>query len=234
MKSKILALMLALTMVLSLAACGTTNNTDSSVNNNSNAEVQQPVETPEVQEPEVQEPEVQEPIEGEDEGTGEESVVVQPNSSADFLNHVWELHEDETKFAIIGGSFSDESVVQDMAGSFSIADPMEVDSMLGLPAAEIDKVVNAASIQHMMNTNTFTCSAYELAEGVDVQALADAVKTAMEGRQWMCGFPDKYIVTVTDTHFVIMFGAAEIVDNFEAKVEAHDATAKVIYNENLA
>lgn len=233
MKSKILSLILALTMVMSLAACSTTNNTDTNVNNNSNAQVQQPVEqepAPEVQEPEVQEPEVQEPTEGE----GEVAVVVVPNSSSDFLNHVWELHGEDERFAIIGGSFSDESVVQDMAGAFSIADPEEVNAMLALPTAEIDKVVNAASIQHMMNTNTFTCSAYELAEGVDTQALADAVKAELDARQWMCGFPDKYIISATDTHFVIMFGAAEIVDNFEAKLEAHDANVTVIYNENLA
>ena len=168
------------------------------------------------------------------EGEGEVAVVVVPNSSSDFLNHVWELHGEDERFAIIGGSFSDESVVQDMAGAFSIADPEEVNAMLALPTAEIDKVVNAASIQHMMNTNTFTCSAYELAEGVDTQALADAVKAELDARQWMCGFPDKYIISATDTHFVIMFGAAEIVDNFEAKLEAHDANVTVIYNENLA
>ena len=77
----------------------------------------------------------------------------------ELLTTVWNSYEEDEKFAIAGGDMTEENMTEDAPGTFGITDADELDRMLGFPAADAEKIDNAASIMHMMNANTFTCGA---------------------------------------------------------------------------
>ncbi len=96
-------------------------------------------------------------------------------------------------------------------------------TMVCIPESQIGNVVAAATMMHM-NPNSFTGAALELAEGVDANAFAEAVKEAIKNNQWFCGFPEKLMVaTVGENFVVIAFG----LDN-------EDAPLVSTFRDNLA
>ena len=93
---------------------------------------------------------------------------------------------------------------------------------------------DGASMMHMMNQNTFTAGVYHVTSADDVQAVADAVKENILNRQWMCGFPDDLVVYSVGTSYVaVVFGAEDVVDNFEEELQEVYTSAKVLYEEDL-
>ena len=74
----------------------------------------------------------------------------------ELLTTVWNSYEEDEKFAIAGGDMTEENMTEDAPGTFGITDADELDRMLGFPAADAEKIDNAASIMHMMNANTFS------------------------------------------------------------------------------
>ena len=78
---------------------------------------------------------------------------------------------------------TEENMTEDAPGTFGITDADELDRMLGFPAADAEKIDNAASIMHMMNANTFTCGAYHLKNADDVKSVAADLKENVMGRQ---------------------------------------------------
>ncbi|MBQ2888615.1 MAG: bacteriocin transport accessory protein [Firmicutes bacterium] len=151
----------------------------------------------------------------------------------ELLTTVWAAHADDEKFATFGGDMDEANMTQDAPGNFGIADAEVLDSMLGYPAAEVGKIDGAASLIHMMNANTFTVGAYHVVNADDVAAVADALKENIANRQWMCGFPDKMVIVTVDDYVVAMFGAAELVDNFNAKLTGAYTAAEVVCDEAL-
>ena len=70
----------------------------------------------------------------------------------------------------------------------------------------------------MMNGNVFTGAAYRLREGTDQDAFAQAVKTALLEKRWMCGQPDTMLVLSVDHVYVITaYGEAGIIQTFKEK-----------------
>jgi hypothetical protein len=50
----------------------------------------------------------------------------------------------------------------------------------------------------------------------------------------MCGFPDDLVVYSVGTNYVVaVFGAEDIVDNFEDALETVYASTKILYDEDL-
>ncbi len=151
----------------------------------------------------------------------------------ELLTTVWAAHGDDEKFATFGGDMDEANMTQDAPGNFGIADAEVLDAMLGYPAAEVGKIDGAASLIHMMNANTFTAGAYHVVNADDVAAVADALQENIANRQWMCGFPDKMVIVTVEDYVVAMFGAAELVDNFNAKLTAAYTAAEVVCDESL-
>ena len=150
-----------------------------------------------------------------------------------LLTTVWDAHADDEKFATYGGDMDEANMTMDAPGNFGIADAEMLDYSLGYPAAEVDKIDGAASLIHMMNANTFTAGAYHVVNADDVTAVVDALKENIANRQWMCGFPDKMVIVTVEDYVVAMFGAAELVDNFNAKLTGAYASAEVVCDEAL-
>ena len=153
-------------------------------------------------------------------------------TAVDILNDVWASYEEDEKFAIAGGDY--ETMVQDAPGTVNVSDGETLNALLGFPAESAGLIDDGASMMHMMNQNTFTAGVYHVTSADDVQAVADAVKENILNRQWMCGFPDDLVVYSVGTSYVaVVFGAEDVVDNFEEELQEVYTSAKVLYEEDL-
>ena len=176
---KFVSVILALTLVLSLAACG--------------------AKTPEATETTA-------------------PAVELPGSALEILETVWADYSEDEKFPIIGGAMS--APVDNAPGSFDLADE-GLNYLLLVPAEQTGNITEAASMIHMMNTNTFTCAAFKLAEGVSAADFGAAMKDAVMNNQWMCGFPDRLLISsLGDAYVVMAFGVNDAMNPYEAHLTA--------------
>lgn len=158
----------------------------------------------------------------------EESVDDTSDKAVGVLNKILSLYDEDEKFPIVGGDTANS--VTDAPGVHSMEDKESMNAMLHLPLDIVDRIDDVASMIHMMNANTFTGCAVHVKEGEDVKAVAEAIKTNIEGTQWICGFPSKLVIAeVSDNNLVYFFGEETIMETFDTKLrEAYDG-AKVLY-----
>lgn len=180
---KLICLMLTLTLMLSLAACG-----------------------------------------GRQPQTGDVTAL-------DLLKNVWSSYSDSDKFPVIGGDYN--SPVEDAPGACDVSKAEDLDSMLGIPAASVTQIDEAAALTHMMNANTFTAAACHRKSDTDAAVFAKALRDNLMDRQWICGFPEKLMIYTVGSCTVSAFGAAELLDVFAARLTACYGDAKLVYEENI-
>ena len=143
------------------------------------------------------------------------------------LNQVVKAYSEDELFAMYGGD--QDNAVMDAPGKFDVTKTEELESVLGLPRDQAANIEDAASMVHMMNANTFTGAAYRLKEGTDMNGFADAAKSAILGKQWICGQPDTLVIINVDGRYVITaFGAAELMEDFKTNVLSALDGAQVI------
>ena len=148
-----------------------------------------------------------------------------------LLETVWSSYEESELFPIAGGDIN--QAVMDAPGAFSLEDTENLDYTLGFPAAEADKIDDAASVQHMMNANTFTCGAYHVADRANVTAVAQSVKENIAQRQWMCGFPETLLIVSVGDTLVSAFGNGELIETFKTKLQTAYPDAVIITEEPI-
>ena len=135
-----------------------------------------------------------------------------PASALEVLETIWADYAEDEKFAVIGGSMA--APVDNAPGSYDIADENITYSLL-IPAEQLANVTEAASMIHMMNANTFTGAVYKLADGVKAADFGAAMQSAIQGNQWMCGFPDKLLISAFgDTYVLVAFGVNDAMNPF--------------------
>lgn len=156
------------------------------------------------------------------------------DSAKALLDTVWNSYSDDEKFPAMGGDNSEQNMTDGAPGTYSVADASELDRVFGLPEADGAQVDDAASLQHMMNLNTFTCAAFHLKEGADAAAIADRTRANIQSRQWICGFPDKLAIAIVGDYLVTLFGAEDLVDTFTAKLTAAFPAAQIVADEAIA
>ena len=156
---KILAFVLAMIMMLSLAACGNTA--------------------------------TEEPSEGET-----EEVTV--GSALEILETVWGQFGEDEKFFAMGGDY--DNMIDNAPGAVANAD--FINGVLLVPAEA--EVIEAASLVHAMNLNSFTCGAFKVA---DAAAFAETMHEAIASAQWMCGFPDKWLSQPSAANMLLLLSA---------------------------
>lgn len=143
--------------------------------------------------------------------------VENPASALEILENIWAQYGEEEKFPVIGGSMS--APVDNAPGSFDVADE-SLSYMLLVPAELTANIEQAASMVHMMNTNTFTCAAFKLT-GISAADFGAAMKDAVLNNQWMCGFPDTLqIRAIGDQYVVMAFGVNDAMGPFEKNLTA--------------
>lgn len=270
-----LSLILILTMLLSLAACGSK---DAAPTDDGNVPSQEQgggeeqsggtTGTPdEPEQPEQKQPAEQEPTDnskpeqepaGEPEqkpnpkpaekpaeGTSaepptetpepEDPAVNKPAAAVDdaltILNAIWNTYSDEEKFPAAGGD--SEHAVDGAPGSFDVSNADSLSYLLTFPADDASLIDSAASLVHMMNLNTFTCGAFHVADANNVARLADDLRTTIQAKRWMCGFPDKLVIVTVGQIVFSVYGNEELVNTFRDKLLASYPTAAAVYDEAI-
>ena len=277
-----LSLILILTMLLSLAACGSK---DAAPTDDDNApsqeqgsgdpqpggttgtpdEPEQPEQTqPTEQEPADSKPEQEpagepekepakqpeqkpnpKPAEKPAEGTSAEPPVETPepetpaedkpaaavDDALTILNAIWNTYSDEEKFPAAGGD--SEHAVDGAPGSFDVSNADSLSYQLTFPADDASLIDSAASLVHMMNLNTFTCGAFHVADANNVARLADDLRTTIQAKRWMCGFPDKLVIVTVGQSVLSVYGNEELVNTFRDKLLASYSAATAVYDEAI-
>ena len=270
-----LSLILILTMLLSLAACGSK---DAAPTDDDNAPPQEQVggeeqsggttgtpdepEQPEQTQPADSKPEQTQPVEQEPakqpeqkpepkpaekpaEGTSAEPPTETPkpetpaedkpaaavDDALTILNAIWNTYSDEEKFPAAGGD--SEHAVDGAPGSFDVSNADSLSYLLTFPADDASLIDSAASLVHMMNLNTFTCGAFHVVDANNVARLADDLRTTIQAKHWMCGFPDKLVIVTVGQSVLSVYGNEELVNTFRDKLLASYSAATAVYDEAI-
>ena len=155
-----------------------------------------------------------------------------PASALEILEKVWGSYTDDEKFPVFGGN-QDENANMEGPGEFKVTDTDGLTALLLVPEAQIANVDGAASMVHMMNSNTFTCGVFHVTG--DAAAFAAAMKDAVMNKQWMCGMPEKMLIASVGGEYVLVaFGLTDAMTPFQAKLVAAYPAAQELYNEDLA
>lgn len=156
-----------------------------------------------------------------------------PTSPLNLLNTVWKSYSDDEKFPAAGGDFSEENMKDGAPGNFSVSDSSVLASNLAVPEDSAGLLKKAASLVHMMNLNTFTAGAFQLKDSKNADKFAEAMKSSIENRRWVCGFPDKFVIIKVDGYVVSAYGAADLIDTFKAKTLKAYKNASVYCEQNV-
>ena len=148
-----------------------------------------------------------------------------------ILNAIWNTYSDEEKFPAAGGD--SEHAVDGAPGSFDVSNADSLSYQLTFPADDASLIDSAASLVHMMNLNTFTCGAFHVADANNVARLADDLRTTIQAKHWMCGFPDKLVIVTVGQSVLSVYGNEELVNTFRDKLLASYPTAAAVYDEAI-
>ena len=148
-----------------------------------------------------------------------------------ILNAIWNTYSDEEKFPAAGGD--SEHAVDGAPGSFDASNADNLSYQLTFPADNASLIDSAASLVHMMNLNTFTCGAFHVADANNVARLADDLRTTIQAKRWMCGFPDKLVIVTVGQSVFSVYGNEELVNTFRDKLLASYPTAAAVYDEAI-
>ncbi len=204
---KLIALLLAVMMVLSLAAC-----------NEKKDEGTKPV--------------YEDDLPSTTEERPSDELLNIPENALDVLNDIWALYGDDEKFPVMGGN--PEGGVMDGPAVYDKAYIEGLMNHLLVPETSLNDVEEAATMIHMMNANTFTSGVVKVANGVDTKAFADAMHTAITNNQWMCGMPERLVITsVSDGYVLIAFGHADAMTPFCQKLATAYPQATAFYDEAI-
>lgn len=148
-----------------------------------------------------------------------------------ILNAIWNTYSDEEKFPAAGGD--SEHAVDGAPGSFDASNADSLSYLLTFPADDASLIDSAASLVHMMNLNTFTCGAFHVADANNVTRLADDLRTTIQAKRWMCGFPDKLVIVTVGQSVLSVYGNEELVNTFRDKLLASYSAATAVYDEAI-
>ena len=148
-----------------------------------------------------------------------------------ILNAIWNTYSDEEKFPAAGGD--SEHAVDGAPGSFDASNADSLSYQLTFPADDASLIDSAASLVHMMNLNTFTCGAFHVADANNVTRLADDLRTTIQAKRWMCGFPDKLVIVTVGQSVLSVYGNEELVNTFRDKLLASYSAATAVYDEAI-
>ena len=271
---KLLCLLLALAMTLSLAACGSKaddktpeeddptqaetpidDNQDASAaddtdkDDTSDAMVIEPDENKDEKPDETQKPaeptksdskkdetpaskpsEPTKPAETPSE-TPAETPAAQDTGALSLLTSVWSTYSEDDKFPAAGGDA--EHAVDGAPGSFDVSNADSLTYQLTFPSGDVSLIDGAASLVHMMNLNTFTCGAFHVSDAGNVSTVAADIRSAVQGKQWMCGFPERLVILTSGQYVVSVYGNESLVNTFRDKFVAAHSGASTVYDEAI-
>ena len=167
----------------------------------------------------------------EPETPAEDKPAAAVDDALTILNAIWNTYSDEEKFPAAGGD--SEHAVDGAPGSFDASNADNLSYLLTFPADDASLIDSAASLVHMMNMNTFTCGAFHVADANNVARLADDLRTTIQAKRWMCGFPDKLVIVTVGQSVLSVYGNEELVNTFRDKLLASYSAATAVYDEAI-
>lgn len=174
-------------------------------------------------EPPVETPKPETPAEDKPAAAADDALTI--------LNAIWNTYSDEEKFPAAGGD--SEHAVDGAPGSFDASNADSLSYLLTFPADDASLIDSAASLVHMMNLNTFTCGAFHVADANNVARLADDLRTTIQAKHWMCGFPDKLVIVTVGQSVLSVYGNEELVNTFRDKLLTSYSAATAVYDEAI-
>ena len=154
-----------------------------------------------------------------------------PASALEILETVWASYADEEKFSIIGGNI--EANIMDAPGAVDMAYAGHLNYNLLVPEDKTANITEAASMIHMMNANTFTCGVFKLT-GITAADFGAAMREAVQGNMWMCGFPDRLLIqSFGDAYVLVAFGVNDAMTPFETHLQAAYPGFETLYSEAI-
>ena len=217
---KLIALVMALAIIASFAACGSKEEETETTTIPTTEQV--------VEDATGEETEEQTTI-----GSAvlEAPEITDTTAAVDILDYIWMAMGAEHQPASYGGHFSEEYTGGPATYDLTYAEDLA--ATLLLPEDRMDAVTDAATVVHMLNANTMTAGLVRLHEGADVEGFAQAVADRIMNNRWMCGFPEKMVITQIDEEYLfIAYGAAEMLNPMANGMGA-SWTVNELYNQPL-
>ena len=216
---KLIAMMLALAVVASFAACGAKNETEDKENTTNTTVPEEGIS-------------IEENIGGTLANTGDYHPQISGDSTAlDLLDPIWMGLGGEHQPAAYGGHFSEEYTSGPATYELTYVDDLA--ATLLLPTDKLDSIEDAATVVHMLNANSMTVGVVKLKEGTDVQAFADATADRIVNNRWMCGFPERMaIVQIHENFLFIGYGLFDMIDPMVENMD-QSWTMNQLYNKSL-
>ena len=221
---KLIAILLALVLVLSFAACAN-NDTKEPENNDETVDNQ----TENNEQPDTNEPENNETENNDEPESNDEPVAA--DAPVDVLKNIWAKYGEEEKFSIMGGN-PEAGAMEPAVWASEYKENLTYTT--NIPADLLANVAETATMIHMMNANTFTGAAYKLAEGVDAAAFAQSLRDGIMATQWMCGFPETLIIAVIGNVVLAAYGVNDAMTPFSGHLTEAYADAQIVVNEPIA
>lgn len=85
----------------------------------------------------------------------------------------------------------------------------------------------AATLLHMMNTNTFCAAAMQLTDAANGESFAESYKTLVQSHHWMCGFPDTVVVLSLGDYILTAYGYDDLIQDFKTAAQSLGANVLV-------
>ena len=161
----------------------------------------------------------------------EGSESVQVKDALEILTNIWNGYDEDQKFPVAGDY---DNISDNAPGKFDVSNTEALRSILIVPEEAASMVDDGASMMHAMNANTFTGGAFHLTEAADRGEFTDALKEAVLNNQWMCGFPEEFIVYgVGDEYVVSAFGKSDTIGYFKEQLLKQYPSAEALVEESL-
>lgn len=162
----------------------------------------------------------------------EGSESVQVKDALEILTNIWNGYDEDQKFPVAGGDY--DNISDNAPGKLDVSNTEALRSILIVPEEAASMVDDGASMMHAMNANTFTGGAFHLTEAADRGEFTDALKEAVLNNQWMCGFPEEFIVYgVGDEYVVSAFGKSDTIGYFKEQLLKQYPSAEALVEESL-
>ena len=163
--------------------------------------------------------------------TPSETPAAQDTGALSLLTSVWSTYSEDDKFPAAGGDA--EHAVDGAPGSFDVSNADNLTYQLTFPSGDVSLIDGAASLVHMMNLNTFTCGAFHVSDAGNVSTVAADIRSAVQGKQWMCGFPERLVILTSGQYVVSVYGNESLVNTFRDKFVAAHSGASTVYDEAI-
>ena len=106
-----------------------------------------------------------------------------------------------------GNMFNFDTCKMGEPAKFVSLEDSDYDYHLGYPTADVAKLDDAASMYHWNNANIFNCYAVHFANKADREGMIETIKNNILARHWECGIPEELsIITVPGDYLVVVWG----------------------------